>query len=85
MEQMTRVLTEIEEIQTEYGPIHCKIARMGENEFDVTPEYEDCKRIALNRAIPLRNIIDTARRDGLAALCAADPNVRIGGIGENLG
>ena len=67
---MLRVLTEVREIQTAYGSIQCKTVRMGQNIVNVTPEYEDCKRIAIDHAIPLKDVINLARSKLLATLCA---------------
>lgn len=63
LENMLRLPAEVKEIQTEYGPIRYKIARIGEKDVNVAPEYEDCKRIALDRAIPLKDVIDMARKN----------------------
>lgn len=42
-------------IETRYGQVKVNIARGNGNER-ITPEYEDCKRIALSRNVPLREV-----------------------------
>ncbi len=44
-------------VQTQYGPIQVKIAsRYNNNELTAAPEYEDCKKIALAKKVPLQEI-----------------------------
>lgn len=47
----------IETVETTYGPINCKIARIGDEIVNVAPEYEDCKRAALQRGVPLKKVV----------------------------
>ena len=42
----------IEERQTPFGPVRFKVAEGGEK-----PEYEDCRRIARERGIPCRDVM----------------------------
>jgi uncharacterized protein (TIGR00299 family) protein len=51
----------IEEFQTPCGPVKFKVARKGQEIINVTPEYEDCKRLARDRGIPLKRVLEIAR------------------------
>lgn len=47
----------IEPVDTKFGKIRVKVARLGNKILKVTPEYEDCKKIAKKFNIPLVEII----------------------------
>ena len=51
----------IREVETRYGPVRFKVAQLGEQTSNVSPEYEDCKRIALEKGVPLRDVMEEAR------------------------
>jgi uncharacterized protein (TIGR00299 family) protein len=51
----------IREVTTRYGPVRFKVAQLGEQTSNVSPEYEDCKRIALEKGVPLREVMEEAR------------------------
>lgn len=46
------------EIETEYGKIIVKLGYYNGKLIRVTPEYEDCKKIAINKNIPLNSLIN---------------------------
>jgi pyridinium-3,5-bisthiocarboxylic acid mononucleotide nickel chelatase len=46
---------EIIESETSLGRVHAKVKRFGDM-VDITPEYEDCRRIALEHDLPLQEI-----------------------------
>ena len=48
-------------VQTEYGPVRCKIATAADRIINVAPEYEDCKRLALELGVPLKDVMEQAR------------------------
>jgi uncharacterized protein (TIGR00299 family) protein len=52
---------EIREIKTPYGLIRFKIAKAGNRIVNISPEYEDCKRIALQQNVSLKTVLETAR------------------------
>ncbi|GBE01945.1 hypothetical protein BMS3Abin08_01381 [bacterium BMS3Abin08] len=53
----------IRKIQTEYGPVRFKIITShGEDRF--LPEYEDCKRISIERNLPLIEVMQRLRDKG---------------------
>jgi pyridinium-3,5-bisthiocarboxylic acid mononucleotide nickel chelatase len=51
----------IKEVPTAYGPIKVKVAEVNGSIINVTPEYEDCKRLALEKKVPLKEIMEQAR------------------------
>ena len=57
----------IEEVLTLYGPVKVKIAQVDGSVINVTPEYEDCKRLALENKVPLKEIMERARAAGNGA------------------
>ncbi len=59
------VLTrEIKEVQLPYGKVRVKISGNRNGVYNIVPEYEDCKILAMETGLPLRNIIELARRLG---------------------
>ena len=52
---------EIRSGQTIHGDIEFKVAKIGDQTVNVSPEYEDCKRVAIKKNIPLKNVLDAAR------------------------
>jgi len=55
-------------VQTPFGDVQIKIARAGERVVNIGPEYEDCRRLALEKRVPLKEVMDAAR----AAITEAD-------------
>lgn len=47
--------------KTAYGDIAFKVAKIGDRTVNVSPEYEDCKRVAGEKNAPLKNVLDAAR------------------------
>jgi uncharacterized protein (TIGR00299 family) protein len=43
-------------IQTDLGPVRFKIARLGGQVVNASPEFEDCLRIASDRGIPVKDV-----------------------------
>jgi len=52
---------EIRTEKTTHGDIGFKIAKIGDRTVNVSPEYEDCKRVAMKKNVPLKNVMDAAR------------------------
>jgi len=48
---------EIKEVETIWGKVRVKISKYG-SFVKISPEYEDCKRIAEERKIPLRQVME---------------------------
>ncbi len=47
-------------VETEYGTVRVKIAREGGRVVNAAPEYEDCRKIAEERGVPLKRVIEEA-------------------------
>lgn len=52
-----------EAFRTKYGLIKIKTAQMGGDIVNVSPEYDDCRRIALEKKIPLKQIMEEVRAE----------------------
>jgi pyridinium-3,5-bisthiocarboxylic acid mononucleotide nickel chelatase len=67
IDQRIKTDRKIEKVETVYGPIQCKVSGIeGGEVLNVFPEYEDCKKIALGKKIPLKDVMQKA----LAAISA---------------
>jgi uncharacterized protein (DUF111 family) len=53
---------EIREVETSYGKIRIKVSTRGDEIMTATPEYEDCRRIAEERNVPLKTVMEEARK-----------------------
>ncbi len=49
-------------IETKHGAIRFKLARWGGRVVNLSPEYEDCKRLAAREGIPLKEVFEEARK-----------------------
>ncbi len=58
---------EIQRIDTDYGSIRVKVARNNGHLINLQPEYDDCKRAALEKKIPLKTVMDETRSAAMAA------------------
>lgn len=47
-------------VETKYGPVRVKISGLNDDIYSVAPEYEDCKQLALQSNVPLKQIYDAA-------------------------
>ena len=48
-------------VATEYGDLQMKVGAWQGEELTASPEYEDCKRAALEHGVPLRRVYDAVR------------------------
>lgn len=48
------------EVETPYGSVGVKVARLGGKVMTASPEYEDCRRLALERGVPLKEVYAAA-------------------------
>ena len=63
LENKLALAREFAEVQTQWGPVHIKIARWpGGGEANAAPEYEDCRKIAAEQAVPLKQVMQQAMR-----------------------
>lgn len=51
----------IKEVQIPYGKVGIKVAGKGDNITNIAPEYEDCKRLAREKKVPLKDVMAAAR------------------------
>ncbi len=49
-------------VQTKWGEVRLKVANLNGTVANYTPEYEDCRRIAEQHHIPLKNVLQEAAR-----------------------
>jgi uncharacterized protein (TIGR00299 family) protein len=55
---------EIVTLDTSHGPIPFKVSRLEGRVVTVTPEFADVARIAREKSLPVREVLDQARADG---------------------
>ncbi len=48
-------------ISTIFGEIKCKVSEINGQPVSITPEYDDCKSIAVKKGVPLKSVINEAR------------------------
>lgn len=46
-----------ETVETPYGKVRVKVASQGGAVKTVTPEYEDCKKLAMEKGVPLKDVM----------------------------
>jgi uncharacterized protein (TIGR00299 family) protein len=51
----------LQKVETPYGPVTVKVAEAKGNIINVTPEYEDCKRLAMEKSVSLQDVMEQAR------------------------
>ncbi len=56
---------EILTLQTKYGKIRFKLARWEGKDVNLSPEYEDCKRLALSYNVSIKEVFEEAKRAGM--------------------
>jgi uncharacterized protein (DUF111 family) len=44
------------EVETPYGTVGVKVARLGAKVMTASPEYEDCRRLARESGVPLKEV-----------------------------
>jgi uncharacterized protein (TIGR00299 family) protein len=59
---------EILTFKTKYGKIRFKLAKWDGEIVNLSPEYEDCKRLALEKKVPLKEIFEEAKRLAMTTL-----------------
>jgi len=67
-EKRNRADREIVPLQTKYGRIHFKLARWEGRIVNLSPEYEDCKRLALKKRIPLKEVFEEVKKEATTFL-----------------
>jgi len=64
-EERAKAEREIVPLQTKYGRIRFKLARWEGKVINLSPEYEDCKRWATEKGIPLKEVFEEARKEAV--------------------
>jgi uncharacterized protein (TIGR00299 family) protein len=67
-EERNRADREILTLGTRYGKIRFKLARWEGKVVNLSPEYEDCKRLAVKKKITLKEVFEEARKEALTFL-----------------
>ena len=49
-------------VHTQFGDVRIKLSRVNGTILHVAPEYDDCRKLALERNVPLQNVINEALR-----------------------
>ncbi len=62
-EERAKLDREIATVQTKYGKIRCKLARWDGRIVNRSPEYEDCKKTALQKGVSLKEVFEEAGRE----------------------
>ena len=52
---------EVVKVETPYGTVRVKIAKRAGKVINVAPEYEDCQRLAVEKSVPLKDVILAAQ------------------------
>jgi len=53
---------EIKKLNTKFGKINLKLSKLGDKTVRITPEYEDCKRLAKKLNLPLIEVMKKAAK-----------------------
>jgi uncharacterized protein (DUF111 family) len=51
---------ELVQIQTHFGPLQVKVAKLGNQVVNVAPEYEECRKLARQFGVAVKDVIETA-------------------------
>lgn len=62
--QRTRLEREMVRLDTAHGPVTFKVSRLEGRVVTVTPEFEEVRRIARDRGLPVREVLEQARVEG---------------------
>jgi pyridinium-3,5-bisthiocarboxylic acid mononucleotide nickel chelatase len=62
--QRQRLDRETITLTTAYGPVPFKVSRLGGRVVTATPEFTEVRRIAKEKGLPAREVLDQARTDG---------------------
>ena len=68
--QRSRLEREMVRLDTAYGPVTFKVSRLEGRVVTVTPEFEEVRRIARDKGLPVREVLEQARVEGRRLLTA---------------
>jgi len=63
---------EIIEVDTPFGRLRVKLARRDEHPANIAPEYEDCRRAAVEHGVPLKEVYAAAEEAARAFLASEE-------------
>jgi uncharacterized protein (TIGR00299 family) protein len=76
IENKESLARDFQSVTTPWGPVHIKIARWPDGTVaNASPEYEDCRRLAAEHSVPLKQVHQTAMSLYLASKQNAEPDV----------
>jgi uncharacterized protein (TIGR00299 family) protein len=62
--QRSRLEREMVRLDTAYGPVTFKVSRLEGRVVTITPEFEEVRRIAREKGLPVREVLEQARVEG---------------------
>ena len=62
--QRRRLPREMVSLATPHGTISFKVSRLDGRVVTVTPEFEEVRRLAREKGLPVREVLDSARAEG---------------------
>jgi pyridinium-3,5-bisthiocarboxylic acid mononucleotide nickel chelatase len=63
IENKISLVREFATVETEWGPVRMKVARWPSGDVaNASPEYEDCRKLAAQHAVPLKQVMQEAAR-----------------------
>jgi len=71
-----RIERESRDVETRFGRVRVKLGHDPGGHVNVSPEYEDCRRVAAASGVPLKIVYQEATAAALSALRAAPPKAR---------
>jgi uncharacterized protein (TIGR00299 family) protein len=69
--QRTRLDREMVRLDTAHGPVTFKVSRLDGRVITVTPEFEEIRRIARDRGLAVREVLEQARTEGRRLLSSS--------------
>jgi pyridinium-3,5-bisthiocarboxylic acid mononucleotide nickel chelatase len=67
-EERATAQREILTLPTKHGKIRFKLARWEGKPVNLAPEYEDCKKLALTKKVPLKEVFEEAKKEATTFL-----------------
>ena len=58
----------IEDVLTSYGKVRVKVSLKNGKPINIQPEYEDCRKIAQKKNVPLKQVMDAAKKAGYGSI-----------------
>ncbi len=69
--QRARLDREMVRLETAHGPVTFKVSRLDGRVITVTPEFEEIRRIARDRGLAVREVLEQARTEGRRLLASS--------------